>query len=287
MGRNKKCNEIYQDSKIRKFVVEEYLNGKSLNIISKENNFPYNTIRTILIEEKIKMRNYKECQKKYFANENFFENIDTEDKAYWLGFFCADGYINNKNKNRSYKIGISLNNKDINHLEKFKKSIEFTGNIKTYKSSGYSENDYSRILITSDKLALDLINKGIDSNKTKNLTYPSQDIVPLYLQKHFIRGLIDGDGSIIICKDNNYKISFTGTYSICQGILNNFNLKNKVYSYKNKNCFYITIGGNIQVVNILDDIYNNATIYLDRKYQKYKEIKHLNNKVEFSSNTKC
>ena len=278
MGRDKKCQLIYEDKKIRKYVVDEYKNGKSIVQISKENNFPYNTLRVILKEENVLIRSKKEYTQKFYCNENFFDDIDNENKAYWLGFFYADGYICNKRKYTNYKIGITLSEKDKCHLEKFKKDIEYTGEIKTYANfSSYSNNPYSRIIITSDKLAISLIKKGCLLNKTKELFFPSQDVVPLKFQKDFIRGLIDGDGSLIILRNGEYKISFTGTYEICKGILDYFGYENKINHNPKKKEFtyYFSIGGKNKLLNFLDQIYENSTIYLDRKYEIYRKMKCL------------
>ena len=68
---------------------------------------------------------------KYTYNKDFFEVIDTEEKAYWLGFIFADGYVN-QSKNElggciNNELGIELSVKDIDHLKKFNKSLN--GNV--------------------------------------------------------------------------------------------------------------------------------------------------------------
>ena len=49
-------------------------------------------------------------------DEHSFDVIDTEEKAYWLGFLYADGNVSNT-KN---EVGITLQSSDIKHLYKFK-----------------------------------------------------------------------------------------------------------------------------------------------------------------------
>ena len=67
-------------------------------------------------------------------------------------------------------------------------------------------------------------------------------------------------------------MSFTGTKDICLGILKYFNKNLKLiqrHPERNNDNFSFTIGGNKQVINIVEDLYEDASIYLDRKYEKY------------------
>jgi hypothetical protein len=50
-----------------------------------------------------------------FPHKNFFNNLDSEEKTYWLGFICADGWLDERDK----AVGISLSKKDKQHLKKF------------------------------------------------------------------------------------------------------------------------------------------------------------------------
>lgn len=126
-------------------------------------------------------------------------------------------------------------------------------------------------------MAEDLINKGCLLNKTDKLIYPNEQILDRKFEKDFIRGLIDGDGSLIITNLNNdkhkdFELSFTGTKDICLGILKYFNKDLKLiqrHPERNSDNFSFTIGGNKQVINIVNNLYGNASIYLNRKYEKY------------------
>jgi len=48
-------------------------------------------------------------------NRHIFDKINTPEKAYWLGFIVADGYLNVERR----MLRIKLGNKDKHHLEKF------------------------------------------------------------------------------------------------------------------------------------------------------------------------
>lgn len=266
-------------------VVHEYRdNKKSFVTIGKEQGVSKYIIRQVYKQSGLPVRDNTEKSMKYTVNDDYFENIDCEEKAYWLGFMYADGYITKERKHSKRKIGISLSTIDKKHLEKFKKAIEFTGNIKDYivKTSGYKiGTKYSRIIITSEKIAQDLINHGCLENKTDILRFPDENIVPKEYQIDFIRGLIDGDGSVIIINNKNskypeYNINFTGTKNMCEAIslilLNKIISLHKRHKDRDNDNYSIIIGGNLQVTKILNILYGNATIYLDRKYKKYKQI---------------
>lgn len=53
----------------------------------------------------------------YTKNDDFFENIDSEEKAYFLGFICADGSIINKKNKLSFCLNTieEYNNQIVKH----------------------------------------------------------------------------------------------------------------------------------------------------------------------------
>lgn len=215
------------------------------------------------------MKNFK-----YSYNEKFFENIDNENKAYWLGFLYADGGINVGK--RSKNLEITLGERDKDHLTKFIHDIQ--GNMpireKTVKLKGKEYKSY-RVNICSSKLCEDLINLGCTPNKSLTLTFP-QDIEP-HLYPHFIRGYLDGDGTI----STRCRISICGTYdflySLQQHLIKELDItKVKILSDKRaKHYQYERVGAN--ALKILDYLYSNAEVYLDRKYDK--AIAYLNSNV--------
>lgn len=217
-------------------------------------------------------------RKIYTVNENYFSIIDSEDKAYWLGFIYADGYITSA----SDKIGITLSYEDKEHLELFSKCISSTYPIKEYiQYSGFSVgNKFCRILISSRKMKQDLKDKGVSENKTTIIKFPSEKQVPRNLLNHFIRGYLDGDGSITThskTKNNkkNYSIKICGTCEFIEGFKKTFGLsikKEQRYGDRNVNNYSLTIAGNKQVLKILNSIYKNSNFYLKRKYNKYIEL---------------
>ena len=99
-------------------IIDLYVN-KNMKVQYIANLYKCTTtsIYRILKEEKVKMKTISESKKKYKLNEHCFDEIDTEEKAYWLGFIAADGCVY-KNSN-AWRLQINLKSSDKHHLEKF------------------------------------------------------------------------------------------------------------------------------------------------------------------------
>lgn len=229
----------------------------------------------------IKTRNSAESHKIYICKDDFFDEIDTEIKAYWLGFIYADGYITGN------KLGIALSSIDVNHIEKFSQHIKTTYPIKEYQSkSKYGNCNYSRILINSKKLVREIKLKGVMERKSLILKFPEKEILNQKLWRHFIRGYFDGDGSLIL-SENSINFKICGTKEMLNGIvlaLNkniNQNFRYKFYKRKidDKNSFYLSYGGRRKTFAVMDYLYKDSQIYLDRKYEKYILLKNSINKI--------
>lgn len=210
--RNANCKfTILQENEI----INEYLSGKSMYILGKNYNCDPSTIKNILRAYNIQSRSLSQARINYLGrtlNEDIFEKIDSCDKAYWLGVMYSDGYISKTNQYTN-SFGISVNKKDKEWLEKFSNFLGYNGNINDYVStSGYSKNtEYSRILIGNNKIVSDLEKLGVVEHKTKKIN--SLPKISDYLMKDFIRGYIDGDGSlrkeypsIMICGNKEFLI---------------------------------------------------------------------------------
>jgi hypothetical protein len=113
---------------------------------------------------------------------------------------------------------------------------------------------------------------GVTSGKTYNLKFPTEDQMPLNLLSHFIRGFSDGDGHI--SKD---ACTMVATVDFCEGLKlfveNTLNLPTFVGNPKgsDKRINRISISGAVNSIRFQDFLYKDATIYLQRKYDKYKE----------------
>lgn len=265
----------YPDSLIDE-IIEKFQNKeKSLTELSNE----YGLCGPWRIQKWMKKRglNYKSGKgRKRFFNIKYFENIDTEEKAYWLGFLYADGSVNTSDKTctKPNRLAINISSKDRIILEKFIKSIEGNIEIDDYIPNGqtYSQNPMSRININSIEFCSYLIKHGCIPNKTYSLRMPQ---LPNSLIPHFIRGFFDGDG----CFESGKNFMITKTESILTDINNIIaailNIEHgHIHYYKNKDPRVCDLKFFKQdsVKKIYHWLYDNATIYLERKKNKFKLV---------------
>lgn len=210
----------------------------------------------------IEIRNKPQQSYNLVCNHTFFNEIDTEEKAYWLGFIFADG---NVYKNR---LTIELNDSDATHLEKFKKSICANHPLKRYRG----RNTIS-ISINSKQLVNNLKKYGCIPNKT-NLGYI--DNVPICFYKDFLRGYLDGDGYI---DKKRYRIIYTiKSKRITNSIKDMFEYVGIVCKiFQEKTYQRLHIENKMLFFKSLKFLYKTSTIYLDRKYEIYKA--RINKKV--------
>ena len=219
---------------------------------------------------------------KYSYDSDFFEKIDSEAKAYWLGFLYADGYIHRNYKNgkiKSMSLELSLKSEDRVHLENFLRDIKSNVPIKD-KVIKLNDKKYfaNRVIVSNTKMCRDLVNLGCVPNKSLILTFPSYDIVPKEFMWDFIRGYFDGDGSIYYNnKEHTIKVEmvFVGTQNFLKGI-NDFLLLEGIPSvfkiYQKGNAFEMYIYGYDNIIMIYDKFYHTATRYLKRKKDKFDEM---------------
>lgn len=256
-------------------VEEYYTDGYSIRQIAQITRFSRKRISRMLKEKGISIRQTDITSRRYTCNESYFHTIDTEEKAYWLGFIAADGFIEAKRKNGNQKFGVTLSDRDKSHLEKLNKALDSTYPIKEYAGSGYNKNGkFVRLLITSQTLVDDLKRHGIVEQKTNILKFPTH--IPQKLYKHFIRGYLDGDGSISCFEKTDgywaYQVSFIGTYDMLSAIQTVLGIKNKV-SFVRNDIYELKANGTNKPLFVLTQLYDNATIYLERKHRRYNDLK--------------
>lgn len=225
-------------------------------------------IRTVLKNNGIKSK----TSKKYDYNDFIFENIDSEEKAYWLGFLYADGYVR-KRSGVGSELRLKLSIKDMDHLIKFKKFI--SPDEKT--PLVYEENKNSKcykISINSSKIVDDLINKGCINKKSSLIEFPY--FLNKELTNHFIRGYFDGDGSISF-SDKQICLNFVSgsenfLKKLKKELSNGSNCKESNLVGSSDRFKYIQFSAKDDLYKIYDYLYKNSNVYMDRKFQKYTYI---------------
>ena len=179
-------------------ITSMFINGIKIKKIGIELGFHTDSIRKFLKRNQFKTPNRNEGNRKYEVNHNFFNKIDTEEKAYILGFLYADGYVSTKRN----LIGLTLQESDIEIITKINKIIHKDKplvfiNTKKYHPGKNWQNSL-RMEIASKQMTNDLVRLGCIPNKTYFLKFPAYEIIPEFLFHHFIRGFFDGDGCISI-----------------------------------------------------------------------------------------
>lgn len=199
----------------------------------------------------------------YSVDSRFFEELN-EESAYLAGFIAADGYISEEH----HFIEITLSAKERDYLQFIVMLLESNVTV-------YSDQVRCRIKIVNHKLVDDLVKLGIGQKKSLTLKFPD---IPHELHKHFIRGYIDGDGSINPTIQNG-RLGLLGTkefltsvrdifFENCEVGLNNLDKKGNIFDLRYH-------GSSAE--KVLDWLYEGVIIYLARKYEKYKDLKRKRN----------
>ena len=221
----------------------------------------------------------------YNYDYSFFNVIDTEEKAYWLGFISADGNVWINEETQSCEVCIKLQASDFEHLKKFNKTIH--GNLQVTfdeRICSFTGKPHKccNIRLYCKEMAYDLIKHNVIPNKSLVIKY--LNTLPKELERNYIRGYFDGNGCLSISKvnENNFRCDFTsGSKDYILGLKNaleNEGFDSYIYECKDKHCYRLNInGGKKGCLKFLDYMYKDSTIYLDRKFNRYKKVKQLNN----------
>jgi len=211
------------------------------------------------------------AKKKTTCNEQFFETIDREAKAYYLGLFYADGHNNQKKG----QIVINLKEEDRTLLERLKREIDYTGNVGTWIKKPPRQNQ-AVLAIVSRKLSDDIAKQGCPQQKTELLDYPYH--IDKSLQRHFLRGFFDGDGSISRSKLHAVNFSIIAIEEVAIGIAKYMSeILGKAVQVENagkgrysiNKLKFVRISNKKDIKAVLDNLYRDTDLYMQRKYDRY------------------
>lgn len=251
-------------------VVNQYVKLKNIRKVAKYFDVSISPITRILKSNGVELTN-----RRYNVNHNYFDIIDTEEKAYWLGFLYADGYIRERKSGNSLEMKLSI--KDKHHLELFRESINSNhiivdGFNKVKYKGGISSSHMSTLAIYSIRLVESIKSQGFHSRKTFTIEKPNinNDLI-----NHFIRGYFDGDGSFTFVENKRNTSGFVCVSPkfrnfLMTTIIKNTNIK-KFYIDENRG--YIMIQNKLDNNEFYNYIYKNATIYLKRKKEIYERFR--------------
>lgn len=260
----KRNNQCYFDIETEKQICDDYLSkeGGATYLKNKYCAPSTSTIYQILKAYNIPRRTLSEARKisvGYEIDENSFTDPTDEETCYWLGVMYTDGFLSKTNKYTSY-FGIGVQESDEEWLIKFKKYLKYTGKIHHYKvgKTGYKpDTPYVRLQIGNNKIVENLENFGVVANKTTIIKSIPKNIFKI---DDFIRGVVDGDGSL---RKDYPNLRICGNYEFLIDIANYLKLPYNIY--KDKSIYDLSY--NVNESRILEKrLYQNAICYLERKY---------------------
>lgn len=253
-------------------IIRRYESGESGRRICKNYDVHNTTIYNILRDHGVKARS----SRRYQCNQHFFDRIDSETKAYWLGFIGADGNVSANPK--SATLTISLSAKDREHLLRFQDALQSNYRIYGHMSMPgtlvTASFPMTTLCVNSVKLLDGLKQHGV--HPRKSLTYEWPDSLPDHLLSHYLRGYFDGDGSFI-ASPPYYNFHLLGSQNFMVGAHQYLVRKLELPQARLRRAgraYSLTYRGRRQVSRIARLMYANATIRLERKYAKIKPILH-------------
>jgi hypothetical protein len=232
-------------------MLTSYEQGESLRKIAQRYETSWQVLSVLLKKHGLVLRSQREAVRRHTCNYAYFHDIDSEEKAYWLGFLTADGCIT-----KGDRVTVHLASVDCEHLYKLKKALDATQVISEGKRS-------CSLVICSPEMAADLTRHGILPNKTFS-TKPAQ-IAP-EMARHYWRGVFDGDGCIfrngkllVLVGDYDIILGFQAfVFAHCPKIRASITRKETIYQFK------LQGDGKKRMLEVL---YGDVTVYLDRKYK--------------------
>lgn len=236
-------------------------------------------INKVLDRNNIPRMDYTQRNRRFNRDSNYFDIIDTPNKAYFLGLLCSDGHNNTSN----HQIIIDLQEEDGYLIEQFKEAIKYEGSIKINNRNHMLNSKHKiskRLCIEDIHMSEQLLNIGMMQQKSLNFKFPT--CIPENLIRHFLRGYFDGDGTIYF--DNKYlkgSAKLVGTFEFCQEVsqlLLSKGIKNNIHYPKqsrelNSNTYVVQTCGNVSTYKFLSWMYDDADIKMVRKYERYLKVR--------------
>ena len=271
-------------------VIDLHTKGMTQKQMAAHLNCGLNTIRRRMKELNLQPKSVG--SRNYQINSHVFDNIDTEEKAYWLGFFLADACVA-KSAGSRRMFRLSLKKQDEKHVRLAAKFLGFRG-----KFGADNRDNHPRFMMIFNDVVLckTLMNYGWWNYKTGK-SFEILDCIPDDLFHHFIRGYYDGDGCISY-RYRTYKNGNIGSQKkwYCN-IVCKFSKSLEIMSDRieklggpisvvrpRKSVYDIRWSNRARVSAIVDWMYKNSTVVLSRKLSRRHEFDGI---LPFTFNNIC
>jgi hypothetical protein len=252
----------------RSDIAQKYADGSSGLRLSNEYSISVARVQRIATAAGVALRGQSEASRVYGCDHNFFDIIDTEAKAYWLGFIMADGCVTDRNR-----IKVAIAASDVGHVEKLRTALRSDHPVRiTHSEGGFNPHDSAEFSIRSDALVAGLAAHGVCERKSLTATPP---MLSADMTRHFWRGMVDGDGYITSTDRGGrlrWSIGLTGSLATSEAFAafaaSICGTKSTVQ--RNNSIWKLTVSGNTKARAVMDHLYGNAAVYLDRKMARYR-----------------
>jgi hypothetical protein len=256
-------------------VVALYQSGLGCTTVAKMLGIGETTVLRILKQRTVGMRRGSEARRSYVLDEDYFDHIDSEDKAYFLGLLYADG---NNYMKKFHAITLNLQEEDAYLVERFAAMVY--GGLKKPRivvSKTPRHKNQARIVIYNQHMSQRLAELGCVPRKSLVLEFPktiSDNLIP-----HMIRGYFDGDGSIYLSNRNRYGIQIVSSVGFIHGLDGYLRISGglsnaTVAPHKNKVSSVLVINAKQDIFKFVHIIYQDASLdyLMHRKHEKCMEF---------------
>lgn len=253
-------------------ISKKYTDGMTSTELAEEYGVSDKTIVKVLRMNGVEIR--KAARRSKVKNHDYFDDIDSAVKAYFLGWMISDGSVveSNTRPDRAKVISLEIQSADIDILKLFAKELDADSDI----VKSFDKRGHSYIRFTSAHMAESLAAYGIVPRKTWHSYLPNikEEYIP-----HLIRGYFDGNGTVTANKttagDTYIRFAFYGSEIICEQINQKLHeqINTPLHKVSKGTCFHVWFGGNKQAVNFYNYIYKDCgEFYLKRKRAKFIEL---------------
>lgn len=271
-----RCDTRYYSRYSKELINElytEFISGKTLTFLSKKYHIDSITIKNNFKSYGLPITH--KCKLDPNLNHNFFQTIDSEEKAYLLGFFAADGTINKQGNG----MAILIQAEDVEILDCYKKAFNDKKDYYFYPAKKNTHKDRLKIEINSYINKQNLINLGFPCRKTYEMFSLPSSIMDESLYRHFIRGYFDGDGSIMLPTSNSrntvFKITSSNTKFLmfCKNIFESLGCFNiTIERFNNNLASNLIVKNKESIMLIRNYLYKDSHYFLKRKQVKINSV---------------
>lgn len=267
-GRKKKTLSQDQIEEVKRMIEE----GAFLKELAEHFNLDTTTMKLRLTELGLKIKNTNRINRR--IKSDYFSNIDSPIKAYWLGFLFTDGSVDHYKTTGRIRLQLQQRDKEI--LEKFKEDLGIDSKI-IYDIRPNSI--CCSVEFVDEQIFNDLGKYNIIPQKTYKVNRIPYQKIPQEFLPAFALGLFDGDGNFYCGNDYSTDVTFGFTAYHESEVQDFRDLINKIVSLNSDNkpfytsAWHINWKGRLQVLKILDTLYENCPRFLARKHEKYLALK--------------